>query len=95
MTRQVWDNKTLWVLVLATFAIVIVFSAYPVGFFAAQTAIGKSYVYANGQRVATINAAGTLTYSHNDYLGSARLATSESTEQIMKYDNAPFGSTVT
>ncbi|MFH0949507.1 MAG: RHS repeat-associated core domain-containing protein, partial [Candidatus Aenigmatarchaeota archaeon] len=94
MAHQVWDSKVLWILVLATFTIVIVFSAYPVGFFS-QTITGKSYVYANGQRVATINAAGTLSYSHNDYLGSARLATSESAEQIMKYDNAPFGSTVT
>ncbi|MFH0949197.1 MAG: RHS repeat-associated core domain-containing protein [Candidatus Aenigmatarchaeota archaeon] len=95
MPKQVWDSKVLWILVLATFTIVTVFSAYPVGFFAAQTAIGKSYIFANGQRVATINETGTLTYSHNDYLGSARLATSESAEQIMKYDNAPFGSTVT
>ncbi|MFH0949026.1 MAG: RHS repeat-associated core domain-containing protein [Candidatus Aenigmatarchaeota archaeon] len=95
MQKQVWDSKTLWLLVLATFTIVIVFSAYPVGFFAAQTTIGKSYIYANGQHVATIDTAGTLTYSHSDYLGSARLATSESAEQIMKYDNAPFGSTVT
>ena len=93
MPKQVWDSKALWLLVLATFTIVVFVSVHPVGFFA-QTITGKSYIYANGQRVATVDEAGTLTYSHNDYLGSARLATNENREQIMKSDYSPFGSTV-
>ncbi|MFH0949248.1 MAG: RHS repeat-associated core domain-containing protein [Candidatus Aenigmatarchaeota archaeon] len=95
MPKQVWDSKALWLIVLATFTIVVIFSTNPVGFFAPQFAVGKSYVYANGQRVATINETGALTYNHADYLGSVRLVTSESREQLLKEDYTPFGSTLT
>jgi RHS repeat-associated protein len=50
-----------------------------------------SYVYANGQRIASVSEDG-MKYYHSDYLGSSRMITDETGNKISSSDNYPFGS---
>jgi len=52
-----------------------------------------SYVYANGQRVASISNDG-IEYYHSDYLGSSRVVTDSSGAKTSSLDSYPFGSTL-
>jgi RHS repeat-associated protein len=58
-----------------------------------QTQNEISYVYANGQRIASLSNDG-IEYYHTDYLGSSRIITDESGNKISSSDSYPFGFTL-
>jgi len=58
-----------------------------------QTQSEISYVYANGQRIASLSG-NEMKFYHNDYLGSSRIVTDESGNNVASSDAYPFGSTL-
>lgn len=50
-----------------------------------------NYIYANGQRLARVDASGGKVFFHNDYLGSARMMTNSNGTTLWKRDYYPFG----
>jgi RHS repeat-associated protein len=56
-----------------------------------QTESEISYIYANGQRIASVSGSNVKFY-HADYLGSTRVTTDLSGNKISSSDNYPFGS---
>jgi len=56
-----------------------------------QTQSEISYVYANGQRIASVSG-NEVKFYHSDYLGSSRVVTDESGNVIASSDAYPFGS---
>ncbi|MEA2037862.1 MAG: RHS repeat-associated core domain-containing protein, partial [Nanoarchaeota archaeon] len=54
----------------------------------------KSYIFAGSKMIATFDENNDLTYYHADHLGTPRVLTDEAGDIVARYDNYPFGETL-